>query len=237
MNYEMMDLVIEERVITLFNELAEALDGDLGAVADRYRATHGDKPAVESEIAIALTAAKKEAQFLSQAKQSVPDLWNDFYWGVCPECHCIDGYVNVNRSDFMLCARHHVAWHLGWNFFSTRCRTVEEGVGHLLLLEQKYRLIEAWFPPAEWIKAETRKRRETQGVTPQAIESEERREGALCRLTGMVRDAIEEAKDGGALTPGGVADLVLRHLDPTLARDAALATLARIASEQLYPRF
>ena len=51
----------------------------------------------------------------------------DTYFGVCPECHDNDGYLNVHRTHWYICHEHRVRWWVGWSLFSTwRFETPED---------------------------------------------------------------------------------------------------------------
>ena len=40
------------------------------------------------------------------------------HFGVCPECHEADGYINIGRSHVFYCAEHKTRWCVGSNLFS-----------------------------------------------------------------------------------------------------------------------
>ena len=41
------------------------------------------------------------------------------YFGLCPECHSGDGFLNVGRTHVFLCHSHRVKWIFGANIFSS----------------------------------------------------------------------------------------------------------------------
>ena len=40
------------------------------------------------------------------------------HFGVCPECHQTNGYINIGRAHWFYCAPHQVKWCVGSNLFS-----------------------------------------------------------------------------------------------------------------------
>jgi hypothetical protein len=49
------------------------------------------------------------------------------YFGLCPHCHCHDGYINVGREHWFVCDEHKVRWCVGANLFdSWREQTEDE---------------------------------------------------------------------------------------------------------------
>jgi hypothetical protein len=41
------------------------------------------------------------------------------HFGVCPECHQTDGYINVGRGHWFYCERDRTRWFAGENLFSS----------------------------------------------------------------------------------------------------------------------
>jgi hypothetical protein len=41
------------------------------------------------------------------------------YFGLCPICHCTDGYANHGSNHFGVCAAHKKLWYIGSNVFSS----------------------------------------------------------------------------------------------------------------------
>ena len=41
------------------------------------------------------------------------------YFGVCPECHHTDGYLNVRKSHYGTCHKHKTCWSIGSGLFSS----------------------------------------------------------------------------------------------------------------------
>lgn len=48
------------------------------------------------------------------------------YFGVCPQCHKTDGYINVGEGHWFLCEEHKVRWFVGANLFSSCKDQTEE---------------------------------------------------------------------------------------------------------------
>jgi hypothetical protein len=42
----------------------------------------------------------------------------DSDFGLCPQCHCHDGFINVGRDHWFVCDEHKVRWLGGSNLFS-----------------------------------------------------------------------------------------------------------------------
>ncbi len=42
----------------------------------------------------------------------------DGYFGLCPECHKTDGYMNIGRTHVFTCEEHGTWWIAGSNLFS-----------------------------------------------------------------------------------------------------------------------
>jgi hypothetical protein len=50
-----------------------------------------------------------------------------YYWGVCPECHKTDGYIDIGPNHWFFCKEHRTRWCVGANLFSSwRDETEEE---------------------------------------------------------------------------------------------------------------
>jgi hypothetical protein len=47
------------------------------------------------------------------------DAFVSHYFGVCPECHRTDGYINVGRGHWFYCQQHHTRWCVGSNLFDS----------------------------------------------------------------------------------------------------------------------
>lgn len=43
---------------------------------------------------------------------------NDHHFGVCPECHKNDGFINAGCSHWFYCKEHKTRWRFGSNLFS-----------------------------------------------------------------------------------------------------------------------
>jgi hypothetical protein len=48
------------------------------------------------------------------------------YFGVCPQCHKNDGFINVGKSHWFFCKDHKVRWCVGVNLFSSWKDQTEE---------------------------------------------------------------------------------------------------------------
>ena len=70
----------------------------------------------------------------------------DSYFGVCPHCHSNDGFLNIERDEWMICHRHQVKWQIGSNLFSDwQDETEEEWARNRYRLE-RYMTVEPHFP-------------------------------------------------------------------------------------------
>jgi hypothetical protein len=43
----------------------------------------------------------------------------DGYFGLCPHCRNTDGYINISKSHWFICAEHKMIWRVGINLFSS----------------------------------------------------------------------------------------------------------------------
>jgi hypothetical protein len=50
----------------------------------------------------------------------------DGYFGLCPHCHCHDGYINIGKHQWFVCDEHKVKWWAGTNIFSSHRDQTEE---------------------------------------------------------------------------------------------------------------
>jgi hypothetical protein len=44
---------------------------------------------------------------------------NDGWFGLCPECQQVDGYINIGKSHWFYCKQHQTRWCVGINLFSS----------------------------------------------------------------------------------------------------------------------
>ncbi len=52
--------------------------------------------------------------------------WNA-HFGVCPDCHKSDGFINLGRGHWFYCAQHKVCWYVGSNLLSSwREQSIDE---------------------------------------------------------------------------------------------------------------
>jgi hypothetical protein len=43
----------------------------------------------------------------------------DGYFGLCPHCRNTDGYINISKNRWFICAEHKMMWFVGINLFSS----------------------------------------------------------------------------------------------------------------------
>jgi len=97
------------------------------------------------------------------------------YWGVCPVCHCNNGYVNLvnergtGADHYMVCETHKTCWGFGANLLSSWMdETPEEREASRKKLEQ-YRRVKPFHGFID-LAADDRKQQEIDSVTAAAVE-------------------------------------------------------------------
>jgi hypothetical protein len=68
------------------------------------------------------------------------------YFGLCPECHNNDGYLDVGRDHWFFCEEHKVKWWAGSNLFSSWCEQTEEGKQANIKFLEGCRIVEPIWP-------------------------------------------------------------------------------------------
>jgi len=66
-------------------------------------------------------------------------------FGLCPECHRNDGYLNVGRTHIFICHEHKTAWIFGDNVFSDWREQTEETFEENKKLLDGYREVKPFF--------------------------------------------------------------------------------------------
>jgi hypothetical protein len=70
-------------------------------------------------------AEAEEPEYQKELAKITKRMAADDYFGLCPECHTTDGYINTGRCHWFYCLEHKTCWCVGSNLFSS-CKTQTE---------------------------------------------------------------------------------------------------------------
>ena len=68
------------------------------------------------------------------------------YFGGCPHCDQINGYINIGRDHWFICDRHKTKWLAGSNLFSGWCDEDEETWKRNRFKLAEYMVVEPIYP-------------------------------------------------------------------------------------------